>query len=179
MQGPAGMTMQGPGGVTMQGPAGMTMQGPGGATTQGVMAAATSAATPAGQDTSGPDRTQPNSGAQPQSQSNQSTPAGGDQLPATVFGGGPIVGVASTSKVESIREFNKKNHYNQWQFIYDPASDRGGLLSTPNQPALQVAAPVPQQAAPGSLGGNFGAQGQSTPAQPMPQNQPPGQQPPQ
>src|SRR2546430_12537041 len=28
-----------------------------------------------------------------------------------VFGGGPIVGVASTSKDKSIREFNKKNHY--------------------------------------------------------------------
>src|SRR5207248_1929301 len=54
-----------------------------------------------------------------------------------VFGGGPIVGVASTSKKQSIREFNKKNHYNDWQFIYDPSSDRGGLLSTPAQPALQ------------------------------------------
>ena len=54
------------------------------------------------------------------------------------FGGGPIVGVASTSKDKTIREFNKKNHYNQWQFIYDPTTDRGGLLSTPNQPSLQA-----------------------------------------
>jgi type II secretory pathway pseudopilin PulG len=61
------------------------------------------------------------------------------------FGGLPIVGVASTSKAKSIREFNKKDHYNQWQFIYDPSTDRGGLLMTPNQPPLQNAVQVQQQ----------------------------------
>ena len=55
------------------------------------------------------------------------------------FGGGPIVGVVSLSTKTSIREFNKKNHYNDWQFIYDPSSDRGGLLNTPAQPPLQNA----------------------------------------
>jgi len=64
-------------------------------------------------------------------QSNDSGPGG-----AQVFGGGGIVGVASASKDKTIREFNKKDHYNQWQFIYDPTSDRGGLLMTPNQPPL-------------------------------------------
>jgi type II secretory pathway pseudopilin PulG len=54
-------------------------------------------------------------------------------------GGGPIVGVASTSKKEGIREFNHKKKYEEWQFIYDPSTDRGGLLSTPNQPPLQGA----------------------------------------
>ena len=63
------------------------------------------------------------------------TGSGGPQ----VFGGGPIVGVASTSKDKTIRVFNKKDHYYQWQFIYDPSSDRGGLLTTPNQPSLQGA----------------------------------------
>jgi type II secretory pathway pseudopilin PulG len=70
------------------------------------------------------------------------------------FGGGPIVGVASTSKDKSIREFNKKNHYDQWQFIYDPSSDRGGLLNTPAQPPLQNAM-------------GMGAQQQGVPGQPM------------
>lgn len=74
------------------------------------------------------------------------------------FGGGPIVGVVSTSKKKSIREFNKKDHYNQWQFIYDPGSDRGGLLNSPMQPQLQNPASgqgmpnqgqSPQQGAPG------------------------------
>jgi len=69
---------------------------------------------------------------------------------AQVFGGGPIIGVASTSKEKTIRVFNKKEHYNEWQFIYDPSSDRGGLLTTPNQPALQGAGGV--MGAPGAPG---------------------------
>jgi hypothetical protein len=68
------------------------------------------------------------------------------------FGGGPIVGVASKSTKESIREFNKKNHYDQWQFIYDPSSDRGGLLNTPAQPPLQGSAGVPAGMGPGGPG---------------------------
>ena len=52
------------------------------------------------------------------------------------FGGGPIVGVVSISKKDTIREFNHKKKYNEWQFIYDPATDRGGLIKTPNQPPL-------------------------------------------
>ncbi|HEY7351284.1 MAG TPA: hypothetical protein VH596_00830 [Terriglobales bacterium] len=60
------------------------------------------------------------------------------------FGGMPIIGVASRSKEKSIREFNKKDHYNQWQFIYDPSTDRGGLLTTPNQPAIQGAGQINQ-----------------------------------
>ncbi len=57
------------------------------------------------------------------------------------FGGGPIVGVTSFSKKKTIREFNKKNHYNQWQFIYDPSAETNALITTPSQPPLQVAAP--------------------------------------
>ncbi|HKW19320.1 MAG TPA: hypothetical protein VJO35_17560 [Terriglobales bacterium] len=64
------------------------------------------------------------------------------------FGGLPIVGVASTSKDKTIRVFNKKDRYNQWQFIYDPSTDRGGLLTTPNQPAIQGAMSVNQMNAP-------------------------------
>lgn len=67
--------------------------------------------------------------------SRQPTPA----LPTPPRGGGPMVGVASASKRVTIREFNKKNHYNDWQFVYDPSTDRGILLSTPNQPALRPA----------------------------------------
>jgi len=39
------------------------------------------------------------------------------------FGGGPVVGVASTSKKESLKILNKKNHYNDWEFVYDPTLD--------------------------------------------------------
>lgn len=60
-----------------------------------------------------------------------------DKLAGVTFGGGPIVGVASTSKKDTIREFDHKKKYNEWQFIYDPTMDRGGIITTPNQPQLQ------------------------------------------
>lgn len=66
------------------------------------------------------------------------------------FGGTPIVGVASVSKKESIRVFNKKHHYNEWQFVYDPMSDRGGLLNAPVQPGLQQGIAPVQGGQPGS-----------------------------
>ena len=62
-----------------------------------------------------------------------------------VVGGMPIVGVVSTSKDTTIREFNHKRKYNEWQFVYDPTMDRGGLLMTPNQPALALGGTPPSQ----------------------------------
>jgi type II secretory pathway pseudopilin PulG len=170
------------GGAGTQALGGAGTQALGGAGSQGLTGRASAPAIPATQDNSGQDTNPPNSGAPSQSQSNQGTAAGGNDLPATVFGGGPIVGVVSTSKAASIREFNKKNHYNQWQFIYDPATDRGGLLSTPNQPPLQVAAPNEQNGQPsqpgtnGISGGSSGTQNQPTQPTPLPVQQPPQQQ---
>ena len=51
--------------------------------------------------------------------------------------GAPIVGVASLSKDKTIREFNHKNKYKDWVFVYDPAQDQGHLITTPYQPQLQ------------------------------------------
>jgi type II secretory pathway pseudopilin PulG len=90
---------------------------------------------------------------------------------AQVFGGGPMVGVASTSKDKSIRIFNKKDHYNQWQFIYDPSSDRGGLLTTPNQPSLQGASSL-QPGIPGAPPPPGGINVPPGPVQPGQPNQP-------
>jgi type II secretory pathway pseudopilin PulG len=99
------------------------------------------------------------------------------------FGGGPIVGVVSVSTKTSIREYNKKNHYNDWQFIYDPSSDRGGLLNTPAQPPLQNAV-APQGNPGGQIGPTSNPPGVPTlspgmtPNNPMgPPNQPPDQAP--
>ena len=39
------------------------------------------------------------------------------------FGGGAIVGVSSKSKEPTIRVFNKKKTYDEWQFIYSPMMD--------------------------------------------------------
>jgi type II secretory pathway pseudopilin PulG len=69
---------------------------------------------------------------------------GSDKLAGQTFGGGAIVGVTSTSKLASIRDYNKKDHYNQWQFIYDPGADHGGLITTPTQPMLQSVPAVGQ-----------------------------------
>ena len=112
----------------------------------------------------------------------------GDKLSGQAFGGGPIVGVVSTSKEKTIREFNHKDHYNQWQFIYDPSTDRGGLLMTPNQPPLQGAIPNAQPgtgvmgtpANPGASGAVANPPGmQPQPLQPQPQPQQPQPQMPQ
>lgn len=56
------------------------------------------------------------------------------------FGGGPIIGVASSSEKQSLLEFNDKNHYNQWEFIYDPTMDRGALIKGPYVPTQAGAA---------------------------------------
>jgi type II secretory pathway pseudopilin PulG len=112
------------------------------------------------------------------------SPNGGGDAPSTgpgsspggpTFGGGPIVGVVSASKKDTIREFNHKKRYNEWQFLYDPASDRGGLLTTPSQPPLQGAVNLNGQ--PGSpnqngspLGSPIGAPGQPITVNPNPQN---------
>lgn len=39
------------------------------------------------------------------------------------MGGGPIVGVASISEKESLKEIDGKNHYHEWEFTYDPSLD--------------------------------------------------------
>jgi len=40
------------------------------------------------------------------------------------FGGGGIIGVESTSPKATILEYKKKKHFNEWEFVYDPAAER-------------------------------------------------------
>jgi len=80
---------------------------------------------------------------------NPSPPATSTDDPPQPLSGGVIVGVASASHKETIREFNRKNHYNDWLFFYDPALDRGLEINGPTQlsrPTINVA----QQQPPGS-----------------------------
>lgn len=64
-------------------------------------------------------------------------------------GGGFIIGVASNSKAEGIKEFNEKTHYNEWLFVYDPRLEQsGGTGITVASPGVPGAAALP----PGSLG---------------------------
>ena len=106
------------------------------------------------------------------SASNPPTPGSGSgTLPFTAIssqsttqtlGGGGIVGVATTNTDETIRVFNKKNHYNDWLFAYNPAQDRGGLPKGPYEPSLQAILPgqLGQPGMQNGLGG-LGQQGQS------------------
>ena len=109
---------------------------------------------------------------------------------ARTFGGMPIVGVASLSKDPTIREFDKKKKYNEWQFVYDPTLDRGLLITTPYQPQLQMFGTGPQNligpggqaptpgmgtAAPGT-GGLSGSPNSPPPANPNPPTDTPVQQ---
>jgi type II secretory pathway pseudopilin PulG len=112
-----------------------------------------------------------------ESSSSSSTSASGPGLGGQVFGGGPIVGVASTSKAKSIREFNNKSHYNEWPFVYDPSSDRGGLLNMPTQPGMGQGFSTPGQVGgvAGQAPANAGPQGGQPTEPPNPPNMPPEQ----
>ena len=72
-------------------------------------------------------------GSQPAGMTPAGTPASAISKSPTgqTFGGGPIVGVASTSTQRSIKELNEKDHYNDWEFVYDPRLD---LTAQPQPP---------------------------------------------
>ena len=189
-----GMMGQMPGGVQGQIPGlGQNPNGLAGAAQQILNQAQTqggAAATSQGKDEDEPENAgNPQSGGDANPSGSAAAPSGpgfntgsttGTSLNNTVFGGGPILGVASTSKAKTIREYNKKNHYNDWIFIYDPTNDRGGLLVGPWQmpqsnsvmpgavPAGQLT-PGAQQ--PQGFGSSFGGQSQSPQPQQPPQNQ--------
>jgi type II secretory pathway pseudopilin PulG len=116
------------------------------------------------------------SGGSSSSSSSGSNSNSGSGLNGQTFGGGPILGVASTSKEKSIRVFFEKNHYNDWLFIYVSQADLGGLLKGPVNPGMPTntfGAPgaIPGQGAGGLPGQGIspaGAQSPSAPTQPTP-----------
>ncbi len=80
-------------------------------------------------------------GSQPGETPPVGTPASALTTPASgpTFGGGSIVGVASTSQQASIRVLNDKDHYNDWEFVYDPRLDL--TAQQPQQPGAPVQKP--------------------------------------
>jgi hypothetical protein len=100
---------------------------------------------------------------------------GSQSLTGQVFGAGAIVGVASTSKDPTIRIYNKKKTYDEWQFIYSPQTDQQNvLLRGPYSPSIlisntNIGTPAGQlnqqgqgQQSPfGQQGGGYGNQQQS------------------
>lgn len=93
---------------------------------------------------------------------------------AQTFGGAGIVGFSPASPRQSILTYKKKNHYNEWEFVYDPILDSrtmSGNTGSIGQPASNT---TNQIGSPGFNGNNnsFGPSSNSpslsSPAQPSP-----------
>ncbi len=112
------------------------------------------------QTTAGQSGTTPASGTDPAQASGQAGTQQGDASSGEqqLVVSGPIVGVASLCKKDTIREYNKKKKYNEWQFVYDPTFDRGGIITTPYQPSLVTGNLGQNNLQPGSTNGSSSGQ---------------------
>ncbi len=66
-------------------------------------------------------------------------------LTGQTFGGAGIIGFSPNSPKQSILVYKKKNHYNEWEFVYDPLTEQtmqGGNLGTIGQPASATTTPI-------------------------------------
>jgi hypothetical protein len=91
-------------------------------------------------------------GAQPPARGNAPTTQGGliTAQPSTGRGGaGGVIGVASKSKEESLRIYNGRTHYNEWQFVYVQQTQAPGA-GGPGRGAPQPGGP---QTGPGGIPG--------------------------
>jgi type II secretory pathway pseudopilin PulG len=70
----------------------------------------------------------------------------------TDFGGGVIFGVVSSSSKQTIREFDHKNHYNQWLFFYSAIYDGSVEVKgpTPMRPVFAAQKSSPNSSSPGT-----------------------------
>jgi type II secretory pathway pseudopilin PulG len=69
----------------------------------------------------------------------------GTGLSGPTFGGAGIMGFSPNSPKQSILVYKKKNHYNEWEFTYDPLADQamqGGNTGAVGQPAGSTTTPV-------------------------------------
>ncbi len=74
-----------------------------------------------------------------------STTGSGTGLTGQTFGGVGIIGFSPNSPKQSILVYKKKNHYNEWEFVYDPLAEQtmqGGNLGTIGQPASATTTPI-------------------------------------
>lgn len=76
----------------------------------------------------------------------------GTGLGGQTFGGAGMIGVSPASTKQSILILKKKNHYNDWEFFYDPLADQmmmqGGNAGAIGQPAAGMTTPVGGAATP-------------------------------
>ncbi len=79
-------------------------------------------------------------------------------LGGQAFGAGAIMGVGSKSKDPTIRIYNKKKTYDEWQFIYNPTTDQANvLLKGPYSPSTLTTSNV------GTPAGQLNQQNQQSP----------------
>lgn len=95
-------------------------------------------------------------------------------------GGGQIMGVASVSKKQAIKEFNDKDHYDEWYFVYDlrleqsggsgitVAAPRGGASATGTSGGTGTPTGPPVSTVPSGTPDSGGSQPPPPPGQPTP-----------
>ena len=86
------------------------------------------------------------------------------------FGGAGIIGFSPASPKQSVLVYKKKNHYNEWEFTYDPLSDMqtmsGGNTGTVGQPAASTSSPAGSSSFGSSTFGSSTFGSSSSPASP-------------
>jgi type II secretory pathway pseudopilin PulG len=74
------------------------------------------------------------------------TPGSNPTGTGQTFGGGGIIGFSPQSPKQSIFVYKKKNHYNEWEFLYSPLMDQqqmaGGNTGAIGQPASGTTTPI-------------------------------------
>ncbi|MGA9424525.1 MAG: type II secretion system protein, partial [Terracidiphilus sp.] len=109
------------------------------------------------------------------------TDANGNPTSGQTFGGGGVIGVSPASTKKSLYVYKKKDHYNQWEFLYSPLQEMQQQMGTglQGQPGTGIGQPGTGIGQPGS---GFGSQnpggfgpGGTTPIMPTP-TPPPNQQ---
>ena len=74
------------------------------------------------------------------------TPTGtGGGLSGQTFGGAGIIGFSPNSPRQSIMVYKKKNHYNEWEFVYDPQAEQMMQTGGSGLPQQQQQQQQPQQ----------------------------------
>jgi type II secretory pathway pseudopilin PulG len=106
----------------------------------------------------------------------------GQAPPGDALSGGVIFGVVSKSTKTTIREFEHKNHYNQWFFFYSQIYDGSIEVKGPTPMTPVFPNPLPGssnspassgQSSPGQSTSNQSTSGQTTSGQTGPTSQPP------
>jgi type II secretory pathway pseudopilin PulG len=66
-------------------------------------------------------------------------------LTGQTFGGAGIIGFSPAGTKQSIMIYKKKNHYEEWEFVYDPLTDmrtQSGNTGAIGQPASSTSTPI-------------------------------------